>query len=177
MGRGGQREARRSTSQGFGRSLCRASRVAADHPQAEIVLQALRIGDVGLAAIPNEVFAITGLKLKAQSPLATHMNLELADRARRVHSSAGAALSRRVHHLAGSHRGPGAQCRAQIVSTLLDLLEQVSRGAKRRPLDRDFYTAEQKQIMEQARQDDNNRENPAAPRAFRPRRESESKQT
>ena len=35
----------------------------------ESSVQALRIGDLGITAIPCEVYAITGLKLKAQSPL------------------------------------------------------------------------------------------------------------
>jgi predicted flavoprotein YhiN len=42
-------------------------------------LQALRIGDLGVAAIPNEVFALTGLKIKAQSPFLTTFNIELAN--------------------------------------------------------------------------------------------------
>src|SRR5262249_6879800 len=33
-------------------------------PRRELKLQALRVGDLGLAAIPNEVFALTGLKVK-----------------------------------------------------------------------------------------------------------------
>ena len=36
---------------------------------AEVVLQAVRIGDLGITAMPNEVYGITGLKLKRQSPL------------------------------------------------------------------------------------------------------------
>ncbi|HMO65215.1 MAG TPA: hypothetical protein PKE47_08345, partial [Verrucomicrobiota bacterium] len=47
--------------------------------QAELKLQALRIGDLGIAALPNEVFALTGLKLKAQSPLPWTMNISLAN--------------------------------------------------------------------------------------------------
>src|SRR5678816_4917222 len=50
-----------------------------DQPKAELKLQALRIGDLGITAIPNEVFAITGLKLKKQSPLAPTFNIELAN--------------------------------------------------------------------------------------------------
>jgi hypothetical protein len=37
--------------------------------QTEIVVQALRIGDIGIATTPNETYAITGLKIKAASPL------------------------------------------------------------------------------------------------------------
>ena len=34
---------------------------------------------MGITAIPNEVFAITGLKLKMRSPFETTMNIELAN--------------------------------------------------------------------------------------------------
>src|SRR3712207_676057 len=37
------------------------------------------IGALAFAAIPNEVFALTGLKIKAQSPLAHTINLYLAN--------------------------------------------------------------------------------------------------
>jgi hypothetical protein len=47
--------------------------------RTELKIQALRIGDLGIAAIPNEVFAITGLKIKAQSPLQPTFNIELAN--------------------------------------------------------------------------------------------------
>src|SRR6202044_3908138 len=33
-----------------------------DDPSRELKLQAIRIGDMGITAIPNEVYAITGLK-------------------------------------------------------------------------------------------------------------------
>jgi len=42
----------------------------AAEPQRELKLQALRIGDVAIAAIPDEVFAITGLKPEAAKPAA-----------------------------------------------------------------------------------------------------------
>ncbi len=45
----------------------------------EIVVQALRIGDIGIATTPNETYALTGLKLKNQSPLAQTMVIELAN--------------------------------------------------------------------------------------------------
>jgi len=51
-----------------------------EHPiKRTIKLQALRIAELGVAAIPNEVYAITGLKLKAQSPLQPLINMELAN--------------------------------------------------------------------------------------------------
>jgi hypothetical protein len=42
-------------------------------------LQALRVGDLGIAAIPCEVFAETGLAIKQHSPLAATCTLELAN--------------------------------------------------------------------------------------------------
>jgi len=51
----------------------------AERPTRELKLQALRIGEVGITAIPCEVYALTGLKLKAQSPLVPTINIELAN--------------------------------------------------------------------------------------------------
>ncbi len=45
----------------------------------EVVVQAIRIGDIGIATTPNETYALTGLKLKLQSPLAHTMVIELAN--------------------------------------------------------------------------------------------------
>ncbi len=49
-----------------------------NEPERQVRLQVLRIGDLAITAIPCEVYAITGLKLKAQSPFAQTMNIELA---------------------------------------------------------------------------------------------------
>jgi hypothetical protein len=48
-------------------------------PRRELILQAVRIGNLGIAAIPDEVYALTGLKIKARSPFAHTMNIELAN--------------------------------------------------------------------------------------------------
>jgi hypothetical protein len=42
-------------------------------------VQGIRIGDIGIATTPNETYAITGLKIKAASPLAHNMVIELAN--------------------------------------------------------------------------------------------------
>jgi neutral ceramidase len=47
--------------------------------EEELVLQALRIGDMGIAAIPCEVFAEIGLEIKARSPLKPTFTIELAN--------------------------------------------------------------------------------------------------
>ncbi len=45
----------------------------------KIVLQTLRIGELAIATFPNEVFAETGLKIKAKSPYSATFNIELAN--------------------------------------------------------------------------------------------------
>ena len=50
-----------------------------ERQQTEIVVQALRLGDIGIATTPNETYAITGLKIKAASPLPQTMEIELAN--------------------------------------------------------------------------------------------------
>jgi hypothetical protein len=110
-------------------------------------------------AIPNEVFAVTGLKLKAQSPIQPLMNVELANGAE------GYIPPPEQHYLGGYTTWPArtagleVDAEPKIVDELLNLLEKISGGTKRRPLTGDFYTSEQKEAMDQALQDDNNREN------------------
>lgn len=105
----------------------------AAEPKRELKLQALRIGDVAIAAIPNEVFAITGLKLKLQSPLANTFNIELANGAE------GYIPPPEQHKLGGyttwAARTAGLQVEAEpkIVAKLLKLLEDAT-GKPRRPL-------------------------------------------
>ncbi len=102
-----------------------------NNPEAEVVLQAVRIGDVGIAAIPNEVYASTGLRLKAYSPLEKTFNLELANGAE------GYIPPPEQHALGGYTTWPartaGLVQTAEpiIVETLLTLLEQVA-GKPRR---------------------------------------------
>lgn len=50
-----------------------------ERQQTEIVVQALRIGDIAIATTPTETYAITGLKIKAASPLPHNMVIELAN--------------------------------------------------------------------------------------------------
>ncbi len=45
----------------------------------DIVLQVFRIGDLGVAAIPFETFAETGLEIKAKSPFQRSFTIELAN--------------------------------------------------------------------------------------------------
>ncbi len=103
-----------------------------EDPTAELKLQAIRIGDVGVTALPNEVYGITGLKLKQQSPLRTTFNIELANGAE------GYIPPPEQHALGGyttwSARTAGLEVGAEpkIVASLLGLLEKVSGKSRRK---------------------------------------------
>ncbi|MEO8661096.1 MAG: LamG domain-containing protein [Bryobacteraceae bacterium] len=102
-------------------------------PTRELILQVFRIGDLAITAIPNEVYAISGLKLKAQSPLPTTMNIELANGAE------GYIPPPEQHKLGGYTTWPArtagleVEAEPRIVETLLGLLEQVAGKPRRRP--------------------------------------------
>jgi hypothetical protein len=104
-----------------------------EDPTRELKLQALRIGGLGITAIPNEVFAITGLKLKAQSPLPTTFNIELANGAE------GYIPPPEQHRLGGYTTWPArtaaleVEAEPRIVETLLGLLEKVAGRPRRKP--------------------------------------------
>ncbi len=105
--------------------------ILAEEPRRELKLQALRLGDLGITALPNEVYAITGLKIKVQSPLQPTFNIELAN------GSEGYIPPPEQHKLGGyttwEARTAALEVDAEpkIVSTLLELLEGVS-GRERR---------------------------------------------
>lgn len=105
-----------------------------ENRETDVVLQAVRIGDVGITALPNEVYGITGLKLKRQSPLHTTFNLELANGAE------GYIPPPEQHRLGGYTTWPartaGLEVNAEpkIVQRILSLLETVS-GKSRRPIE------------------------------------------
>jgi len=104
-----------------------------EKPQTSLVLQAIRIGDLSIAAIPNEVYAITGLKLKAMAPLGSHFNIELANGAE------GYIPPPEQHVLGGYTTWPArtagleVQAEPRIVEAVLQALEEVG-GSKRREL-------------------------------------------
>jgi putative membrane-bound dehydrogenase-like protein len=50
-----------------------------ERQKTSVKLQAIRIGDLSIATLPNEVYAITGLKLREWSPFKMHFNIELAN--------------------------------------------------------------------------------------------------
>lgn len=58
----------------------RIFRMEADYPDSvDIELQTFGINDVGIAAIPFEVFSQTGLRLKSESPFSHSFTIELAN--------------------------------------------------------------------------------------------------
>jgi len=65
---------------GFGEIYARETVLLSAFPkEVEFKLQALRIGTLGIAAIPCETFSETGLAIKQQSPLKPTFTIELAN--------------------------------------------------------------------------------------------------
>lgn len=101
-------------------------------PVRTFKLLALRIGDLGIAAIPCEVFGITGLKLKAQSPFATTINFELAN------GYEGYIPPPEQHKLGGYTTWPARSAALEetaepkIVEAMLGLLEQIAGQPRRK---------------------------------------------
>ncbi len=106
-----------------------------EDPTAELKLQAIRIGDGGITAIPDEVYGITGIKLKNRSPLIPTMNIELANGAE------GYIPPPEQHKLGGyttwaaRTAGLEEQSEPQIVETLTRLLEKVANKPRRPVID------------------------------------------
>ena len=113
--------------------LAREAIFLSQRPQAQMKLQAIRIGDFAIAALPNEVYALTGLKIKAHSPLAATMCIELAN------DELG-YIPPPEHHKLGGYTTWAARSsytavdtEPRMVEAVVTLLEQVS-GKPRRPL-------------------------------------------
>ena len=98
----------------------------------EIVVQAIRVGDIAIATTPNETYALTGLKLKLQSPLKQTMVIELAN------GGDGYIPPPEQHVLGGYNtwaaRSAGLEVTAEprIVEADLEMLEEIA-GTSRRP--------------------------------------------
>ncbi|MHC4198743.1 MAG: LamG domain-containing protein [Planctomycetota bacterium] len=101
------------------------------NPVRSVRLQALRVGEVGIAVWPCEVFALSGLKVKAQSPFRLTMNITLAN------AEEGYIPPPELYPLGGYNTWPcrsaGLEVEAEpkIVEALVELLEQVG-GKPRR---------------------------------------------
>lgn len=92
--------------------------------EVEIQLQALRIGELGISAIPFETFTETGLELKDRSPFDQTFTIELAN------GSYGYLPTPRQHRLGGYETWLGTNyvekgASTKIVTTLLGLLQSL----------------------------------------------------
>ena len=105
-----------------------------ERPEAALCLQAIRIGDIGLTGIPNEVYALTGLKQKAVSPLGTTITFDLAN------GSEGYIPPPEQHALGGYNtwaaRTAGLEPSAEprIAEACIQLLEKVASKPRRTPI-------------------------------------------
>lgn len=103
------------------------------NPTEKVVLQTMRIGDLAITATPNEVYSITGLKLKARSPFKSTFNIELAN------GAAGYIPPPEQHALGGYTTWPartaGLEIEAEpkIVEAVLLSLEKLA-DKPRKPL-------------------------------------------
>lgn len=97
-----------------------------DYPaRIPLFLQALRIGDLGIAAIPNEVFVEIGLEIKKTSPLARTFVVSLAN------GSYGYLPTPEQHALGGYETWLGTSileipASRKITSALLELLSKTA---------------------------------------------------
>jgi hypothetical protein len=97
-----------------------------DWQKTEVVVQALRIGDIGITTSPCETYAITGLKIKAASPLPHNIVIELAN-------GGDGYIPPPEQHLFGGYntwaaRTAGLEVMAEpkIAEAAIELLEKVS---------------------------------------------------
>jgi hypothetical protein len=97
----------------------------------EVVIQAMRIGKMAIATTPTETYALTGMKLKLQSPLAHTMVFDLA-------GGGDGYIPPPEQHLLGGYntwpaRSAGLEVNAEpkIVEAALQLLEAVSDTPRR----------------------------------------------
>jgi hypothetical protein len=98
-----------------------------ERQKTEIVVQGLRIGEhIGIATTPNETYALTGLKIKAASPLPKTMVIELAN-------GGDGYIPPPEQHLLGGYntwpaRSAGLEVNAEpkIAEAAVQMLEQAS---------------------------------------------------
>lgn len=90
-----------------------------------VILQAVRIGDLGISAIPFEVFTETGLELKARNPFKSSFTMELAN------GSYGYLPTPEQHRLGGYETWLGTnkvelQASVKIADTLVNMFEELA---------------------------------------------------
>ena len=89
-----------------------------------VILQAVRIGDLGISAIPFEVFSDTGLELKARNPFKPSFTIELAN------GGYGYLPTPEQHELGGYETWLGTnkvevQASVKIVDALLEMFSEL----------------------------------------------------
>jgi neutral ceramidase len=95
--------------------------------RVKIVLQAFRVGELAIAAIPNEVFAETGLAIKKGSPFKDTFVIELAN------GYNGYLPTRQQHKWGGYETWPArssyleVDAETKIRATILELLNQLKK--------------------------------------------------
>jgi hypothetical protein len=92
--------------------------------EVRVILQAFRIGDLGIATIPFETFAEIGLELKSISPIKPMFTIELAN------GAYGYLPTPRQHALGGYETWLGTnrvepRASEKIVARLVELLGSV----------------------------------------------------
>ena len=103
-----------------------------ERQSTEVVVQAIRIGEIAISTTYNETYALTGLKLKLQSPLPATMVIELAN------GGDGYIPPPEQHFLGGYNtwaaRSAGLEVQAEpkISEAALGLLERVAGRPRRR---------------------------------------------
>jgi hypothetical protein len=102
-----------------------------ERKSTEIVLQAVRIGDIGIATTPNETYALTGLKLKHQSPLRRTMVIELANGGDGYIPPPEQMLLGGYNTWPARSAGLEVEAEPKITEALLQLLEQVAARPRR----------------------------------------------
>ena len=105
-----------------------------DEPRRELKLQAIRIGELGITAIPERSIRHHGTEAQGSKSLGRDDEYRAGERLRRVHPASRTARDGRLYNLAGAHRRAGGSGRAQDCrDSMLALLEKVA-GKTRRPL-------------------------------------------
>lgn len=99
--------------------------------RTDVVVQALRIGSTAIATTPNETYAVTGLKIKAASPLQNTMVIELAN------GGDGYIPPAEQHAFGGYNTWPArsagleTDAEAKISQAAIELLESVTGSVRR----------------------------------------------
>ena len=102
----------------------RVKQIAESPDTVTLPLQAVRIGDVGIAAIPFEVFVEIGLEIKEKSPFRRSFTIELAN------GSYGYLPTPAQHNLGGYETWLGTnrvdkEASVKITRTILDMLRSL----------------------------------------------------